>query len=635
MNSAPQGREAWGSRIGLILAAAGNAIGIGNLLRFPGQAGQNGGGAFLIPYLLCLVLLGLPMMWVAWTIGRHGGKFGHGTTPGMFDRMWRSPAAKYVGAVGIALPMIFVLYYTYIEAWCLAYAWFSFKGDFVGSAERTVDLRNYLLEFQGDAPTANYFPGLGTAFTFLAITIAVNVVVLWRGVSRGIEALAKVAIPLLFLFCVILAVRVFTLPEGTGRGTVGEGLAFLWTPDFSKLGDFGVWLAAAGQIFFTLSIGFGSIECYASYVREEDDIALTGLTTAATNEFVEIVFGSAIAIPAAAAFFGAESIADIAGSGSFNIGMVSMPEILRAYPGLKFFGTIWFLLLFFAAFTSSVAVAQPVMAFLQDEAKWKRSSAAIAVGLLWILGSSFVAFGLRHGAFDEMDFWAGQMGLVIFSLLEVCIFIFAFKMGRGWEELHRGADIRVPRFFYGVVKYVTPVLLLAILGGWTYVDAYKGQKLDPQPRIKYGVVGEEKLPGLFEFGRPVGTGEQKGEAKAVEDGIKGAVRGAKRDLEARITLRVDGSGEIAVDRVLGNEELLAVLDPMRASRWLRSAVGLSYEIQHRPAATPAPIEFVVAARYTAPMIWITRGLMAAFLVGTMIFIGVLWGRRSGAADSGH
>ena len=140
---------------------------------------------------------------------------------------------------------------------------------------------------------------------FMAITLILNLFVLARGVAKGIELLAKVAIPLLFLFCVLMAVRVFTL---SGEGTALEGLSFLWAPDFSRLGEFGVWMAAAGQVFFTLSIGFGSLESYASYVRADDDIALTGLTTAATNEFAEVIFGSVIAIPAAAVFFGAGAI---------------------------------------------------------------------------------------------------------------------------------------------------------------------------------------------------------------------------------------------------------------------------------------------------------------------------------------
>lgn len=127
--SSTTGREHWASRIGLVLAMAGNAIGLGNFLRFPRMAAQYGGGAFLIPYIVALLLLGIPLMWLEWTMGRYGGQFGHSTTSGMFQRMWRNPAAKYLGSLGIALPLLFVVFYTYIESWTLAYACFSATGS--------------------------------------------------------------------------------------------------------------------------------------------------------------------------------------------------------------------------------------------------------------------------------------------------------------------------------------------------------------------------------------------------------------------------------------------------------------------------------------------------------------------------
>ena len=124
-------RDRWASRMGLVLAMAGNAIGLGNFLRFPRLAAQHGGGAFLIPYLVALLLLGIPLMWVEWTIGRHGGQFGNTSAPGMFARLWRSPASKYLGALGISLPLLFTVFYTYIESWTLAYACFSFTGYYM------------------------------------------------------------------------------------------------------------------------------------------------------------------------------------------------------------------------------------------------------------------------------------------------------------------------------------------------------------------------------------------------------------------------------------------------------------------------------------------------------------------------
>ncbi len=142
------GRALWATRIGLILAMAGNAIGLGNFLRFPVKAAANGGGAFLIPYICALVLLGIPLMWVEWTIGRYGGAHGHGTTPGMFSLMWRHPAAKYLGALGIVLPFTIVVYYTFIESWTLAFSWFSGTGSYVGATSRDA-MGQFLRGFQG------------------------------------------------------------------------------------------------------------------------------------------------------------------------------------------------------------------------------------------------------------------------------------------------------------------------------------------------------------------------------------------------------------------------------------------------------------------------------------------------------
>ena len=159
-------KERWGSRLGLVLAAAGNAVGIGNLLRFPSQAANNGGGAFMIPYLVCLLVFGLPMMYVAWSVGRFGGKHGHSTLPGMFDKMWKNRSSKYLGVLGLALPLLFCLYYTYIEAWCLGYAWFSLTGAFVNKPGHTVDLAVFFNEFLGNAASHSYFSGLQVLWYF-------------------------------------------------------------------------------------------------------------------------------------------------------------------------------------------------------------------------------------------------------------------------------------------------------------------------------------------------------------------------------------------------------------------------------------------------------------------------------------
>lgn len=621
-------RERWGSRLGLVLAAAGSAVGVGNLLRFPAQAAQNGGGAFIVPYFLSLLLFGLPMMWVAWTVGRHGGKFGHTSTPGMFDKMWKHPAAKYLGVIGVSLPLLFCLYYTYIEAWCLSYSFFSATGDFVSTPGRYVDLGAYFNEYLGNAATHTYFPSVSTALSFTALAVLLNVWILYRGVARGIELLAKIAMPLLLLFCLILMVRVFTL---TGlKGTVWDGLNFLYTPDFSALLDWNVWIAAAGQVFFTLTIGFGSMECYASYLRENEDIALAGLTTASTNEFVEVIFGSAIAIPAAAIYFGPARVVEIAKGGTFDIGMVAMPEILRNLPGLPFFGSIWFLLLFFAAFTSSVAIAQPVVAFFQDEARLPRAVAAGLVGVFWLVGTLPIIYFYRYGVFAEMDFWAGTIGLVFFAAIEAIVFAWIFGMDKGWAELHRGAQIRVPRIFYYVLRYVTPVALVAILGGWSY-DALVHRTLVPTPRVSWGVAERDAYHGDFVSTPPAAGTPDGAEHAAILERVADAVRTASRDLSAWAEVRLAADGGVTVEGFEADPRLRPFLSAADFARLL-SLERFRFTPADGTAAGELHLTIPIEALHRAPYVWLARGLITLYTALFMLITRALWRRRRAAHE---
>lgn len=465
-------RERWGTRIGLILAMAGNAVGLGNFLRFPVQAAQNGGGAFMIPYFTAFLLLGIPLMWVEWAVGRYGGKFGHGSAPGMFDAMWKASISKYLGSIGLFISTVIMVYYTYIESWTLAFSFFSITKAYFG--ETTFEaMGSFLRSYQGIEK--NYFQSILPAYLFMCFTLLINFSILYRGISRGIELLAKIAMPTLFLFAIILVIRVVTLgtpdPVNYPDRSVESGFAFIWNPDFSKLGDAKIWLAAAGQIFFTLSVGMGTLQAYASYLRESDDIALSGLSTAATNEFVEIILGASIAIPVAAAFFGIETTQEIAKGGAFNLGFVSMPIIFQKLPFGEFFGFLWFLLLFFAGITSSVAMAQPLIAFLKEEFGISHGRATAIIGFSVFICIQFVVFFLKHGFLDEMDYWAGTFGLVIFALFEIIIFAWIFGMKKGWAEIVKGADIKVPKIFYYIIKYITPLYLLFIMVNWLIQDA--------------------------------------------------------------------------------------------------------------------------------------------------------------------
>ncbi len=468
------GRAHWGSRIALIMAMAGNAIGLGNFLRFPVQAAGNGGGVFMIPYFLAFIFLGLPLMWIEWGIGRYGGARGHGSTPGMFAVMWPNRASKYLGVFGVALPFVIAAYYTVIESWTLAFAWFSATGVYFGDTSPEA-MGAFLRGFQG-AESNQFFSSLVPALVFLAITVALNYFFLVRGLSKGIEVLSRFGMPLLFALAIVLAVRVITV--GTPAPTlpeqnIGAGLGFIWNPDFSRLGQASVWLSATGQIFFTVGLGMGIINTYASFLREDSDIALNALTTSSLNEFAEVVLGGTITIPAAVAFFGIAATQVIARGGSFNLGFQAMPVIFQEIAFGRVFGAIWFLLLFIAALTSSVALASPIIAFFQDELKWTRIKAVNITFVFLILAVLPVVLFLKYGFLDELDFWAGTFLLALFAVIEITVFSWIFGIKKGWAEINKSAEIKLPWIYKFVMKYVTPLYLLVILGAWTYQDAVR------------------------------------------------------------------------------------------------------------------------------------------------------------------
>ena len=466
-------REAWGSRLGIIMAVAGSAVGLGNFLRFPGQVAQNGGGAFMIPYFISLFLLGIPLMWIEWTLGRYGGGFEHGTAPGIFHTLWqKNRFIKYFGVIGIFGPLVIFIYYTYIESWTLAYSFFALSGKYAQATDQA-SMKSFLSAFQG-LEKNQFFSSLKPAYLFFLVTFVLNIWVIYYGIKGGIERLCKIALPLLFIFGIILMVRVLTLgapAPARPDWNLLNGLGFLWNPDFSALKDARVWLAAAGQIFFTLSVGIGVILTYASYLSKGDDVVLSGLSAVSANELAEVILGGSIIIPAAFVFFGPEQIKTIAEGGIFNLGFVTMPMVLGSIPLSAIFGFFWFFLLFLAGITSSVSLAQPAIAFLEDEFDINRKKAVTIFAVITFILCQAAIFFLGKGVVDELDFWGGTFFLVLFATIETILFAWVFGMENAWKEIHHGADMLVPRVYKFIIKYITPLFLLAILGFWFYQQA--------------------------------------------------------------------------------------------------------------------------------------------------------------------
>jgi len=458
-------QDKWGSRVGLVLAMAGNAVGFGNFLRFPVQAVQNGGGAFIIPYLVSFLVMGIPLLFIEWSSGRFAGKSGNHSAPSIMDSMDKRWIWKYVGVFGIFSNIAIAAYYCYMESWTISYVIHSLIGTFDSMNQSQV--AHFFSDYLDVTTSTTGIPY--EAIVMFVLCLALNTYILSRGLMDGVEKVAKIGVPLLIGFGIFLAIKGITLKASAGGaindGTVG--LNFLWTPDFTSLSNPKVWLAAAGQIFFTLSVGMGSIQCYASYVRKNQDIALNAMSAGWMNEFVEIVLGSAIIIPIAIGYLGIDKVVELTQIGGLGLGFRTMPflfeqwgPILSAVAGAAFFG-----MLFFAGITSSLAMGTPGISFLMDEFRWTRKNAALSFGIIILLLGLPTIFFFNEGVFDEYDYWAGTVSLVVFALFESILFAWIFGMKKGWREITSGADIKVPLVYKYIIKFVTPVALIIVFLG--------------------------------------------------------------------------------------------------------------------------------------------------------------------------
>ncbi|MBO7506938.1 MAG: sodium-dependent transporter [Paludibacteraceae bacterium] len=457
-----QKKENWGSRVGLILAMAGSAVGIGNFLRFPIQAIQNGGGAFIIPYIVSFVLLGLPLVMVEWSTGKFGGLHGHHSPPMIMQRLDHHKIWRYTGSLGLFSSLIISSYYCYIESWILSYAIHSVIGSFRGMTETEISafFDTYL-----NLKESTFGIPYDTLLCFI-FCLWLNIFIISKGINKGIERVAKICMPMLLFFGLFLVVKAYSLKAGD-NGAICDGttaIDFLWTPDFNSLSNPKIWLAAAGQVFFTLSLGMGAIQTYASYLKRDEDIALSSMTSAFTNEFTEIILGSAIIIPIAVGYLGIDKVVELAQTGGFGLGFRTMPylfgqwgDFLSAMAGLAFFG-----LLFFAAITSSLSTTQPFVAFLSNSYNWSQKSTSYTLGAIILIIALPCIFFFEKGVFDQYDFWGGTVALFLFATIEAIAFSWVMGIEKGWKLINYHADMQIPKFFKYVLKYVTPTMLITI-----------------------------------------------------------------------------------------------------------------------------------------------------------------------------
>ncbi len=524
MSNTPK-REYWNSNLGVVLAVAGSAVGFGNFLRFPGLAAQYGGGAFMIAYFTAFLLLGIPLSWVEWTIGRRGGRMGGHSAASIFSLIARSSTWKYLGLAAVLAPLAISMYYMYLEGWTLGYAWHTAVGDLNLSSSE--EFGAFFGHFVGANAHGAIFSGQSTLLIFFGIAMLCNFYLIFRGVSKGIEWFCKMSMPVLLITALIILVRVLTLgtPDAAHpERSVSEGLGYMWNPDktllvtesgktlnmvpasatpeqaaemleltqaqfpeekvklkritlIDGLMNPDLWITAAGQIFFSLSIGFGAVCTYASYVRKNRDIALASLTANAANEVVEVGIAGMMIVPAAVSLLG---VVAAAGAGTFGLGFNVLPQVFASMPMGQFFGTLFFALLFLAAITSSLSMIQPATAFLEEFWGLRRVQSVTIVAFFMAVGSILVAWftGDNLIALDTMDFWMGTLSLYIITALFLILFNVVWRSDNALNELGKGALFTPPRVMKFIIRWVTPSILLCVFGSWLYKNIFV--ELSPQ-----------------------------------------------------------------------------------------------------------------------------------------------------------
>ncbi len=522
MSTSPQA-EQWNSRLGAVLAVAGSAVGFGNFLRFPGLAAQYGGGAFMIAYFCAFLLLGIPLCWMEWAVGRRGGALGGHSSASIFLLLSRSPLWKYLGILAVLAPLSISMYYMYLEGWTLGYAWHTAVGDLNLSSSK--EFSDFFARFTGTAHDGAAFNlSNSTLIIFFGIAIIANFWLIYRGVVKGIEWFSKISMPILLITALLILVRVLTLgtpDEAHPERNVNQGLGYMWNPTKTMLVaeingkektlamvpagatqeetaalvartaaehpgaelreqhislaqglmNPQLWLTAAGQIFYTLSVGFGIICTYASYVGKREDIALSSLTANAANEAVEVGIAGMMIVPAAVSLLG---VAAAAGASTFGLGFEVLPQVFAAMPGGQFFGTLFFSLLSLAAITSSISIIQPAIAFMEEFWGLARKQSVILICLMLTGGSLLVAWYTGNGlmGLSTLDFWVGTMCLYATAALTLILFRFCWGTDKGLAELRRGAMLTLPKSLAFVINWVTPLLFCAIFGSWLYENIF-------------------------------------------------------------------------------------------------------------------------------------------------------------------
>ncbi len=452
-------RAQWGSKLGFILAAAGSAVGLGNIWKFPGKAYEGGGGVFIVLYLLIVLFIGMPVMLSELSLGRAS----QANTVDAFKK--HNKKFAWIGYIGVIVAFIITCYYSHVGGWVMRYV-VSYIAE---PATVYADPLGYFYNMLGynAATGATFMPWI--ALGFAALFLALNAIVIIKGVEGGIEKFNKVGMPALFVILIVLLVRAVTM-DGAG-----EGLKYLFSFDFSKLNG-GTILSALGQAFYSLSLGMAIMITYGSYLSKKESIAKNTALICTMDTLVALIAGF-IVIPAVFATLGAEGV----GKGG-GFAFASLAGVFQKMPGGSIFGILFYLLLLFAALTSCMSLIEGIVAFCTERFHWKRtpttiilcvvmfligclytcSQAAFPIKGIWFdftNGITFPAFG------DFMEFLTDRLMIPVCAL-GGCIFVgWVFKPKKVYEEIEQNGafPFKLKGIYSVLIRFVAPISIIAIL----------------------------------------------------------------------------------------------------------------------------------------------------------------------------
>lgn len=463
-HSAPkaQKRETFSGRRAFILAAIGSAVGLGNIWRFPYTTYENGGGAFIIPYLIALLTAGIPLLFLDYAIGhRH-----RGGAPLSYRRF--SPHFEVFGWWQMMVNVIIGLYYAVVLGWAASYTYFSFTGAW---GDKPIDF--FIGEFlkMGDIKNGISFEFVGMVTAPLIAMWIVALGVLSMGVQKGIAKVSSVLMPVLVVMFMVLVIYSLFLPGAA------KGLDALFTPDWTKLSNPSVWIAAYGQIFFSLSIGFGIMVTYASYLKKESDLTGSGLVVGFANSSFEVLAG--IGVFAALGFIATaqgQEVSEVA-KGGIGLAFFAFPTIINKAPFGEVLGVLFFGSLTFAALTSFISVIEVIISAIQDKIRIGRGKVTFIVGVPMMI-VSVILFGTTTGLpmLDVFDKFVNYFGIVAVAFASLIAIVANEKLGLLGNHLNETSSFKVGFFWRLCIVLTSGVLAFMLFseGAKVFSEGYEG-----------------------------------------------------------------------------------------------------------------------------------------------------------------